>query len=199
MPCELRSTSTQFWRGLLVPSSALFAQKTFLHTRVGFSSGFSWAFHSRVSMPRNTAHNTTHTHTHTHTHTGILLTHNKEWSFAICDNIDGPWRYYVKWNKSEKDKDHTISFTWNPKTEWTNKNSYREKIGGYQRGRELGSVWNGWSGSVVWWWTAARRLVVISLYCIQMLNYIHLKVNVIYQSFSKTGQRSNNAEVRGNS
>ena len=31
---------------------------------------------------------------------GILLSHKKEWNFAICSNMDG---FYVKWNKSEKD------------------------------------------------------------------------------------------------
>lgn len=73
----------------------------------------------------------------------------------------------------------------------TKTHKYREEIGGYQRGRGLGGVWNGWSGSVVWWWTAARHLVVISVYCIQMLNYEHLKLNAIYQSFNKTWQRLN--------
>ena len=29
---------------------------------------------------------------------------------VICDNMDGPWRFYVKWNKSdEDDKYHIIS------------------------------------------------------------------------------------------
>ena len=27
---------------------------------------------------------------------------------AIWDNMDGPRRYYAKWNKSEKDKYHTF-------------------------------------------------------------------------------------------
>ena len=36
----------------------------------------------------------THTHTHTHTHNGILLSHKKEWNSAICNNMDGPRKYY---------------------------------------------------------------------------------------------------------
>ena len=39
-----------------------------------------------------------------------LAIKKKEWNLAICNNMDGPWGYYVKWNKSEKDKYHTISF-----------------------------------------------------------------------------------------
>jgi len=34
----------------------------------------------------------------------------KEGNLAICDNMDGPGGYYTKWNKSEKDKYHMISF-----------------------------------------------------------------------------------------
>ena len=41
-----------------------------------------------------------HTHTHTHTHRGILKSH-KKWNPAIWDNVDGPRRYYAKWNKSD--------------------------------------------------------------------------------------------------
>ena len=32
------------------------------------------------------------------------LSHKKEWNPAICNSMDGPWRYYTKWNKSDKDK-----------------------------------------------------------------------------------------------
>ena len=41
----------------------------------------------------------TYIHTYTHTHTGILLTHEIEWDLAICNNMDGPKVYNVKWNK----------------------------------------------------------------------------------------------------
>ena len=40
---------------------------------------------------------------------GILLSHKKRWDTAICDNMDGSWEYYAKWNKSEKAKNHVIS------------------------------------------------------------------------------------------
>ena len=34
----------------------------------------------------------------------------QSWDGAIEDNIHGPGGYYVKWNKTEKDKYHMISF-----------------------------------------------------------------------------------------
>ena len=43
-------------------------------------------------------------------HEGILLSHKNEYNPAICSNMDGPRRYYAKWNKSDKDKYHMISF-----------------------------------------------------------------------------------------
>ena len=46
-----------------------------------------------------------------HTHRGILPSHKKEWNLAICNSMNGPRRYYAKWNKSDKDKYHTISLT----------------------------------------------------------------------------------------
>ena len=42
-------------------------------------------------------------------HNGILLSHKKEWNLDICNNMDGAREYYVKWNKSEKDKHHMTS------------------------------------------------------------------------------------------
>ena len=43
-------------------------------------------------------------------HNGILISHEKEWNLAICHDMDGAIVYYVKWNKSKKDKYHMISF-----------------------------------------------------------------------------------------
>ena len=42
-------------------------------------------------------------------HNGILLSHKKEWNFAICSNMDGLAGYYAKWNKSEKNKYFILS------------------------------------------------------------------------------------------
>ena len=30
---------------------------------------------------------------------GILFRDEKKWNLAICDNVDGPRRHYMKWNK----------------------------------------------------------------------------------------------------
>ena len=43
-------------------------------------------------------------HTHIHTHNGILLSHKKEWNFAICNNMDGPRDYHTKWSKSGRER-----------------------------------------------------------------------------------------------
>ena len=46
---------------------------------------------------------------------GILFRHKKG-NPDICDNTDGPWEHYVKWNKSKKDKYCTRShYMWNLK------------------------------------------------------------------------------------
>ena len=51
----------------------------------------------------------THTHTHIHIHKEILLNYKKERNLAIYDNMNGLRGYYVKRNKTEKDKHHMIS------------------------------------------------------------------------------------------
>ena len=35
---------------------------------------------------------------------GILLSHEKEWNFVICRNVDGLGGHYAKWNKSDKER-----------------------------------------------------------------------------------------------
>ena len=54
----------------------------------------------------------THTHTHTHTHNEILLSHKKEWNFAICSNIDGLGGHYAKWNKPDTESQilHDVAY-----------------------------------------------------------------------------------------
>ena len=41
---------------------------------------------------------------------GIILTHGKELDLAICDNMDGLWRYYAKWNKTEGERQIPYDF-----------------------------------------------------------------------------------------
>ena len=35
---------------------------------------------------------------------GTLLSHKKEWNFAICSNMDGLGEHDVKWNKSDRER-----------------------------------------------------------------------------------------------
>ena len=39
---------------------------------------------------------------------GLLLSHEKEWNLAICDNMDGPGEYHAKWNKSDGERKISI-------------------------------------------------------------------------------------------
>lgn len=32
--------------------------------------------------------------------------------FAICNNMNGSWEYYVNWNKSDKDSYYKISYVY---------------------------------------------------------------------------------------
>ena len=41
---------------------------------------------------------------------GILLSHQKEWNLAICNNMDGARVYYAKQNKSFREKTNTTWF-----------------------------------------------------------------------------------------
>ena len=43
-------------------------------------------------------------------------------NLAICDNMDGPWGHYAKWNKSEKTKYCMISFICVIQTNQTHRN-----------------------------------------------------------------------------
>ena len=40
---------------------------------------------------------------------GILLSHKKEWSNAICSHMDGPRNDHTKWSNSEKNKYHMVT------------------------------------------------------------------------------------------
>ena len=43
-----------------------------------------------------------------HIYNGILLSHKKEWNFAICGNMDGLGGHYSKWDKSDKKNKHCM-------------------------------------------------------------------------------------------
>ena len=39
-----------------------------------------------------------------HIFSGILFSHKKEWSNAICSNMDGPRDYHTKLSKSDRER-----------------------------------------------------------------------------------------------
>ena len=43
-----------------------------------------------------------------HIYNGLLLSHQKEWNLAICNNMDGTRGYNAKWNQSVEDNYHMI-------------------------------------------------------------------------------------------
>ena len=40
---------------------------------------------------------------------------NKERNPAIYDNVDEPWGHYIKWNKSDRDIPHDLTYIWSLK------------------------------------------------------------------------------------
>ena len=58
-----------------------------------------------------------------HRYNGILLSHRKILSTAICNNMDGSWEYHAKWNaKSDRKSQEPYDFTymWDIKLKATN-------------------------------------------------------------------------------
>ena len=57
-----------------------------------------------------------------HIHTGILLSHKKEWNFAIYSNMDGPRDCHTEWSKSDRESQipHDVTYMWNLKKNDTN-------------------------------------------------------------------------------
>ena len=53
----------------------------------------------------------THTHTHTHTQRNITQPLKKEWNLVTYDNMDER-EYFLKWNKSDKEKQipHDVTY-----------------------------------------------------------------------------------------
>ena len=58
-----------------------------------------------------------------HIYNGILLSHKKEQSNAICSNLDGPRDRHTEWSKSDRERQilYVIAYMWNLKKghKWT--------------------------------------------------------------------------------
>ena len=54
----------------------------------------------------------THTHTHTHTHTTITQPQKRNETLLFVTNMDGPWGYHAKWNKSDRERQILYYFTY---------------------------------------------------------------------------------------
>lgn len=59
---------------------------------------------------------------------GIFFSHGKEGNPVICNNMDGSWGHYAKWNKSDKEK-YCMNM-WDLKHQIPRN---RDEICGYQR------------------------------------------------------------------
>ena len=61
-----------------------------------------------------------------HIYNGILLSHQIEWSVAICSNMNRPRNYHTKWSKSgiERQILYDITYMWNLKNN-TNGSIYK--------------------------------------------------------------------------
>lgn len=62
-----------------------------------------------------------------HVHYGIIFGHKEEWDIAICNNRDGSWGRYAKWDNSERERQtpYNLSYMWNLE----NKNTMKQKLG----------------------------------------------------------------------
>lgn len=49
-----------------------------------------------------------YTHTYKHTRSGILFDNEKEGNPAIFSNMNGPWGYCAKWDKSDRKKTYNV-------------------------------------------------------------------------------------------
>ena len=50
-------------------------------------------------------------------HNGILLSHEKEWTKAICSCMDATRNYHTKWSKPERERHvpYDMTYMWNLK------------------------------------------------------------------------------------
>ena len=83
---------------------------------------------------------------------GMLLSHKKEWNYAICRDTDGPRDWHREWSKSDNERQilYHINYMWNLKKgyKWLTKQkqTYRlqKQTYHYQRRKVEGDKLAGW-------------------------------------------------------
>ena len=78
-------------------------------------------------------------------HNGILFSYKKEENPTICNNMDGPWGHYTKWNKPDIEKQilYDFTYTWNLKKQKT-KLAEKEIRSAVIRGEAWRVGWGNW-------------------------------------------------------
>ena len=84
-----------------------------------------------------------------YTYNGVLLSHKKEWSNAICSNMNGPTDRYTKWSKSEREKQISYDTTYVESKKMVQMNLFtkqkqihrlQKQTYGYQKGKVGGGI-----------------------------------------------------------
>ena len=70
----------------------------------------------------------------------ILFSHNREWNYAMCSNMDGPRDYHTKWKKLEKERQIPYGTTYltqmSSSTKHKTSKRYKEETCGCQGGND---------------------------------------------------------------
>ena len=64
------------------------------------------------------------------TYSGMLLSHRKEWNYAICSNMDGPRNDHTKWSKPDRKRQiaHDVASMQTLWKKYTNELIYETEI-----------------------------------------------------------------------
>ena len=130
------------WMKLHKASKTLWENKKLSHWRMRVNAKLCLSLWKELKCPSMDKWIKDVVNTHTHTHTGILLSHKKEWYFALYSNMDGLTGHYAKWNKRQilYDITHVESKKYNKLVNITKRKKshrYKEQTSGCQ----WGGVW----------------------------------------------------------
>ena len=109
---------------------------------------------------------------HTHMHTMRYCSANKKGNSAICNNMDGPWEHYAKWNRSDKYKYHWSHLYVEHKKKRKMKNFIQRTDWWFGVGR-------GWRGEKVVKWMKSSEKVQTSIYKVNSRDVIYSMVTIV--------------------